>query len=92
MSLYNAKQHASDDPGLHSFGMLAFDIETEGLDSRFCDIIVASVYDPHRNIQRTFNFASDESKAAQFIQTLDDAPRLCCFNGVRFDIPFIAKR
>ena len=28
----------------------------------------------------------------QFLQELDDAPSLCCFNGIRFDIPFIIAR
>ncbi len=76
--------------------MLAFDIETEHLDSRKGRITVASVYDPDRGIQKTFNFIRDESKYEQerdaFIKCLDDAPVLCCFNGVRFDIPFIAQR
>lgn len=78
--------------------MLAFDIETEGLDSRTCRITVACVYDPDRGIQRAFNFVSsddDKEFAARrdaFLQCLDDAPALCSFNGVRFDIPFIARR
>lgn len=76
--------------------MLSFDIETEHLDSKIGRITVASVYDPDREIQRTFNFIADESKFEQerdaFIRCLDEAPALCCFNGVRFDIPYIARR
>ena len=76
--------------------MLAFDIETEGLSSSEHRIIVASVYDPDRGVQRTFNFMADpskfESERKEFIETLDAAPALCSFNGVRFDIPFIAAR
>lgn len=77
--------------------MLAFDIETEGLDSRTCRITVACVYDPDREIQQAFNFVSGDDKdfAAKrdaFLRCLDEAPSLCSFNGVRFDIPFIAKR
>lgn len=76
--------------------MLAFDIETEGLRSSEHQIIVASVYDPERGVQRTFNFMADPSKFEAerdaFVQALDAAPALCAFNGVRFDIPFIAAR
>lgn len=76
--------------------MLAFDIETEGLDSRKCQITVACVYDPERNIRRTFNFVAKpstfESQKHEFMRMLDEAPCLCTFNGVRFDIPFIAAR
>ncbi len=75
--------------------MLAFDIETEHLDSRVGRITVASVYDPDRGIEKTFNFIRDESRFEEerdaFIRCLD-AELLCCFNGVRFDIPFIAQR
>lgn len=78
--------------------MLSFDIETEGLSAAKHRITVASVYDPARNIQRTYNFVDDsdtsvhEERIRCFLQTLDDAPALCCFNGVKFDIPFIAER
>lgn len=76
--------------------MLAFDIETEGLRSSEHRIIVASVYDPERGIHRTFNFMADPSKFQAerdaLVQALDEAPALCSFNGVRFDIPFIAAR
>lgn len=78
--------------------MLSFDIETEGLNSAKHRITVASVYDPSRNIRRTYNFlnAGDEmerrSRIRLFLKDLDDAPTLCCFNGVKFDVPFIAAR
>jgi len=76
--------------------MLAFDIETEGLDSRVDGITVASIYDGARGVSRTFNFVKDaslfESEKADFIRALDEAESLCCFHGIRFDIPFIAKR
>lgn len=79
--------------------MLSFDIETEGLDPKKHRITVASVYDPHRSIQHTYNFLEHEHDEQQvlatinaFLQQLDDAPALCCFNGVKFDVPFIAKR
>lgn len=76
--------------------MLAFDIETEGLLKSESRVIAASVYDPARGIKRTFHFMKDpykyESERDEFIQTMDEAECLCSFNGVRFDIPFIAYR
>lgn len=76
--------------------MLSFDIETEGLDWSVHRIAVACVYDPSRNIEATFNFLQckhDELETAErinrFLKHLDDAPTLCCFNGVKFDVPFI---
>lgn len=86
--------------------MLSFDIETEGLDPRKHRITVASIYDPQRGICHTYNFLKkdddyhdddDDEQQLQdtintFLQQLDDAPALCCFNGVKFDVPFIAKR
>ena len=78
--------------------MLSFDIETEGLDSSKHRITVASVYDPSRGISHTYNFLDNPDTAVvqgrvdEFLQQLDDAPVLCCFNGVKFDIPFIARR
>jgi uncharacterized protein YprB with RNaseH-like and TPR domain len=76
--------------------MLAFDIETEGLLSDVDDITVASVYDPERGIRKTFFFIREgynrQENIDSFLEILDDAPSLCCFNGVRFDIPFIIAR
>ena len=78
--------------------MLSFDIETEGLHAAKHRITVASVYNPHRNIRKTYNFVDtdDQSEISRrveaFLQTLDDAPALCCFNSVKFDVPFIAER
>jgi uncharacterized protein YprB with RNaseH-like and TPR domain len=76
--------------------MLSFDIETEGLDSRFDEITVASIYDPDRGIKRSFNFLANKSKQVQeredFLQALDEADSLCCFHGIRFDIPFVCRR
>ena len=69
--------------------MLAFDIETTGLkpgDS----ITAACVFDPTRNIKKTFIFALGASPI-EFINELDEAEQLCAFNGARFDIPFIQR-
>jgi uncharacterized protein YprB with RNaseH-like and TPR domain len=73
--------------------MLAFDIETTGLLSDVDSITVASVYDPDRDIRKTFFFMRDgydrQNNINEFLETLDAAESLCCFNGIRFDIPFI---
>jgi len=75
---------------------LAFDIETEGLDKLVDDITVASVFDPDRDIKKTFFFTrcpvERKNSILLFLQELDDAKELYCFNGIRFDIPFIVHR
>jgi uncharacterized protein YprB with RNaseH-like and TPR domain len=79
--------------------MLSFDIETEGLNSSIHRITVASIFDPCRNIEITYNFLDTsssgeeiEDRKREFLRHLDEAPALCCFNGVKFDIPFIVAR
>jgi uncharacterized protein YprB with RNaseH-like and TPR domain len=73
--------------------MLAFDIETEGLDHSQDDITVASVYDPDISLRKTFFFQREgydrQANIEEFLAALDDASSLCSFNGIRFDIPFI---
>lgn len=71
--------------------MLAFDIETMGLDSRKHAITAASAYDPEAAIDRTFVFPRGDSPE-EFMALLDAADRLCAFNAVRFDLPFMAAR
>ena len=77
--------------------MLAFDIETTGLDGRTCAVTAACVHcvDPHNNpLSHTFVFPNEDQEAdtrskLHFLSLLDASPRLCAFNGVRFDIPFL---
>jgi hypothetical protein len=78
--------------------MLAFDLETTGLDPRGDLITCAAVCDPERGTEGVFFFARlDESgrlvpsleRAEEFMRLLDEADRLCAFNGARFDLPFI---
>ena len=83
----------TDHPGLRS--MLAFDIETEGLDPSRHAVTCACVYNG-QGVAETFLFKredplEDELAKERFLARLDGAPRLCAFNGVRFDIPFLAK-
>lgn len=69
--------------------MLAFDIETTGLDPATCEITCASVWGD--GAKATFVFPTGDDPE-DFMRRLDEADRLCCFNGVRFDIPFIQAR
>jgi hypothetical protein len=77
--------------------MLAFDLETSGLNPRECLITCAAACDPDAGIERVFFFARLENHrlvpvlddAEEFMRLLDQAPRLCAFNGARFDLPFV---
>lgn len=70
--------------------VLAFDIETTGL--RECDSVTCvCAYDPDRGVE--FSACTPDGRACEeFLQLLDAAPLLCAFNGVRFDVPFLARR
>lgn len=77
--------------------MLAFDIETEGLDKYTHRITVACVLDPDRGISESFVFLQADQDACRssverFLQHLDEAEMLCAYNGARFDIPFIVHQ
>ena len=77
--------------------MLAFDLETTGLNPRGALITCAAVSDPEAGLERVFSFARLENgrlvpvldDAEEFMALLDGADRLCAFNGARFDLPFI---
>jgi hypothetical protein len=70
--------------------MLAFDLETTGLDPEVHIITCACAYDPDAGIAEAFTFAR-EGEAEEFMALLDRADRLCAFNGAAFDLPFIAR-
>jgi hypothetical protein len=81
------------DPSLRS--MVAFDIETEGFDPHKQRITAAAVHDG-LGLSKVYVFKGEDAEedAAlrdEFLSILDAAPRLCAFNGVRFDIPYIIK-
>jgi hypothetical protein len=71
--------------------MLAFDLETTGLDPRVAEITCAAVYDPQAGIEAVFLFPLGDDPEA-FMALLDGAERLCSFNGAGFDLQFIASR
>jgi len=73
--------------------MLAFDLETTGLDPARASITCAAVFDPSFDIKRVFFFRGDaaDDERETFMCLLDHAPRLCSFNGAAFDIPFLIR-
>lgn len=77
--------------------MLAFDIETTGLDPRKCVVTCVCVQDFHSGQKYNFEFAKVrhespeqlEALAIELWKLLEAAPSLCAFNGIRFDTPFL---
>jgi hypothetical protein len=71
--------------------MLAFDLETSGLDPARDRITCAAAYDPDAGVERVFIFDRGDDPD-EFMRLLDAADRLCAFNGASFDLPFIQQR
>ena len=78
--------------------MVAFDLETTGLDPALCRVTCACLYGDTEQapVRQTFLFkgvdqAEDLRLREEFMAALDAAPYLCAFNGVRFDIPFMQQ-
>jgi DNA polymerase III epsilon subunit-like protein len=77
--------------------MLAFDIETTGLDPASNVVTVVCTEDFHTGERRAYEFGrvrmcepqNEELLRSELIQAFDEAESLCAFNGVRFDIPFL---
>ena len=77
--------------------MLAFDIETQGLDARRHAVTVVSTEDFRTGARRNYEFARvrKEDPASlpalldEMVQHFEEATSLCAFNGVRFDLPFM---
>lgn len=81
---------------LHS--MLAFDIETLGLNPLKHAVTVVCTEDFHTEERRKYEFAryADDEDMCQslkedLVAAFDAAECLCAFNGVRFDLPFLQK-
>lgn len=77
--------------------MLCFDIETTGLDPKTCSITVVCTEDFATGKQTAYEFArcTEEhgdlvAMRRELITAFNQARSLCAFNGVRFDIPFLA--
>lgn len=75
--------------------MLCFDIETTGLDPDRCKVTVVCTEDFVSGVTRAYEFAQYPEKfdclREDLIAALEESPSLCAFNGIRFDIPFLAK-
>ncbi len=71
--------------------MLAFDIETLGLNPEAHAVTCVCAYDPDARIERTFLCPTPET-IEEFFCLLDSADRICAFNGARFDLPFLQRR
>lgn len=74
--------------------MLCFDIETTGLDSKRCTVTVVCTEDFATGETRAMEFARyperREEMSEALVNLFDSSESLCAFNGVRFDIPFLA--
>ena len=79
--------------------MLAFDIETTGLDPASSVVTVVCTQDFHTGERRAYEFGRVGACEPQnlgllrkeLIDAFNAADSLCAFNGVRFDIPFLHK-
>ena len=77
--------------------MLAFDIETTGLNPVFAQITCICAEDFHTGQTYTFEFArarkenpaSLQSMRNEVCQLFDASSSLCAFNGIQFDLPFM---
>jgi hypothetical protein len=77
--------------------MLAFDIETTGLDPAHSVVTVVCTEDFHTGERRAYEFGrvracepqNEARLREELICAFDTAEALCAFNGVRFDIPFL---
>jgi hypothetical protein len=79
--------------------MLAFDIETTGLEGSKHDVTVVCTEDYHTGERIAYEFdrvrkcePQNLSKLREdLVAALTAATSLCAFNGIRFDIPFLRK-
>ena len=79
--------------------MLAFDIETTGLDGSKHLVTVVSTEDYHTGERISYEFDRVRKQEPQnleklredLVQAFNAATSLCAFNGIRFDIPFLRK-
>lgn len=78
--------------------MLAFDIETLGLNPLRHAVTVVCTEDYHTGERRKYEFArhapnpdTKKQLTEELISAFDAADCLCAFNGVRFDLPFLQK-
>jgi len=79
--------------GLLCIAMLAFDIETTGLDKHVHCVTVVCFYGELRgkHFEKSFNFKRDgfDAHAEACIEVMRGADVLVAINGFRFDVPFL---
>lgn len=78
--------------------MLAFDIETKGLNPKVHPVTVVCTEDFFTGERKAYEFARHAAEpdmkkqlTEELVQAFDAASSLCAFNGVRFDLPFLEK-
>lgn len=77
--------------------MLAFDIETTGLDPGKCVVTIVSTEDYKTGETKHYEFSRVRKEAperlgalkSELINDFNAASSLCAFNGIQFDIPFM---
>jgi len=77
--------------------MLAFDIETTGLDPHTAQVTVVCTENFYTGEKKAYEFARLRKHephnlsllTAELIQAFESAESLCAFNGIRFDLPFL---
>lgn len=83
--------------------MLSLDIETMGLKN--CPVTMVCMYDQNRNFQVSYPFVTCQNCETgeitneeqwkdwkdEIIFLLNDADTICAFNGIEFDLPFLAN-
>lgn len=81
---------------MYCLQMLAFDIETKGLNKRLHDITIVCTQDYESGRRQSYEFekcrregGDIEALVRRMEAEFDNATSLCAFNGVRFDIPFM---
>lgn len=88
--------------------MLAIDIETMGLakDDPHCPITMVCLYDGDTSFRKSYPFvecvcpntgaiqchATYLKYKNELLRDLNEADSICCYNGVDFDLPFIAAK
>ena len=75
--------------------VLAFDIETTGVNPEKHIVTCVCVYGTRgsREFRKTFLFGRDGAEEHEHLfQMFDEADLLYAYNGVRFDLPFLAKK
>ena len=78
--------------------MLAFDIETTGLNKHECEVTVVCAQDFLSGKRYDYEFSKARAEnqdinalTKRMCADFDAAPSLCAFNGVRFDLPFLVS-